>query len=46
LVQLALSVRLPWPAPPREKTPILCPHCGGLMQLLAVRLNGMIPLLC
>jgi hypothetical protein len=46
LVQLALSVRLPWPAPPREKTPILCPHCGGLMQLLAVRLNGMMPLLC
>jgi hypothetical protein len=36
LVQLVLSVRLPWPAAPREQTPILCPGCGGLLQLLMV----------
>lgn len=46
IVQLILNVRLPWPKPPREKTPILCPKCGGLMQILAVRLRVDSPLLC
>ena len=36
----------PLGATPGEKTPILCPHCGGLMQLLDVHLNGMMLLLC
>lgn len=46
LVQLVLRVRLPWPAPPREPTPILCPRCGGLLQLLKVRQKGTMPILC
>jgi hypothetical protein len=46
IVQLILNVRLPWPKPPREKTPIICPKCGALMHLLAVRLRADSPLLC
>ena len=46
LVQLLLRVRLPWPAPPREPTPMLCPHCGGILQLLMVRQRSAAPLLC
>ena len=46
LVQLVLSVRLPWPTPPREQMPILCPRCGGILQLLMVRQRGEIPILC
>jgi hypothetical protein len=46
IVQLILNVRLPWPKPPREKTPIICPDCGALMHLLAVRLRADSPLLC
>jgi hypothetical protein len=46
LVQLVLSVRLPWPTPPREPTPMLCPRCGGILQLLMVRQRGEIPILC
>ena len=46
IVQLILNVRLPWPKPPREKTPIICPKCGALMQILAVRLRADSPLLC
>jgi hypothetical protein len=46
LVQLVLCVRLPWPTPPREPTPMLCPRCGGILQLLRVRQRGPIPILC
>jgi len=46
LIQLVLSVRLPWPPPPREPTPMLCPRCGGILQLLRVRQRGEIPILC
>jgi len=46
LVQLVLSVRLPWPMPSREPTPILCPRCGGILQLLRVRHCGPMPALC
>ena len=46
LVQLVLSVRLPWPMPSREPTPILCPRCGGILQLLRVRQRGPMPALC
>jgi hypothetical protein len=46
LVQLVLSVRLPWPTQQREQTPMLCPRCGGILQLLRVRQRGEIPILC
>jgi hypothetical protein len=46
LVQLVLRVRLPWPAPPREQTPMLCPRCGGVLQLLMVRQRSAMPILC
>jgi len=46
LVQLVLSVRLPWPMPSREPTPILCPRCGGILQLLRVRQRGPMPAHC
>jgi hypothetical protein len=46
LVQLVLSVRLPWPTPPREQSPMLCPRCGGILQLLMVRQRREIPILC
>lgn len=46
LVQLVLRVRMPWPAPPREHTPMLCPRCGGVLQLLMVRQRERMPILC
>jgi hypothetical protein len=46
IIQLVLCVRLPWPTPPREQTPMLCPRCGGILQLLMVRQRGEIPILC
>lgn len=46
LVQLVLRVRLPWPAPPREHTPMVCPRCGGVLQLLLVRQRERMPILC
>ena len=46
LVQLVLRVRMPWPAPPREHTPMVCPRCGGVLQLLMVRQRERMPILC
>jgi hypothetical protein len=46
LVQLVLNVRRPWAAPPREPTPLLCPRCGGVLQLLMVRQREKMPNLC
>jgi len=46
IIQLVLCVRLPWLTPPREQTPMLCPRCGGILQLLMVRQRGEIPILC
>ena len=46
LVQLVLSVRVPWPTPPREPTPMVCPRCGGTLQLLMVRQRERMPILC
>ena len=46
LVQLVLSVRLPWPTPPREQTPMLCPRCGEVLQLLMVRQRERMPIRC
>jgi hypothetical protein len=46
LIQLVLCVRLPWPTPPREQMPMLCPRCGGILQMLRVRQRGEIPILC
>ena len=44
IIQLVLSVRLPWPTPPREQTPMLCPRCGGILQLLPPVSGKMSPL--
>ena len=46
LVQLVLSVRMPWPAAPREHTPMVCPRCGVVLQLLMVRQRERMPILC
>ena len=46
LVQLVLRVRMPWPAPPRENTPMVCPRCGGVLKLLMVRQRERMPILC
>jgi hypothetical protein len=46
LVQRVLNVRRPWAAPPREPTPLLCPRCGGVLQLLMVRQREKMPNLC
>ena len=46
LVQLVLRVRMPWPAAPREHTPMVCPRCGGVLQLLMVRQRERMPILC
>ncbi|MFM1797817.1 MAG: hypothetical protein RLZZ117_95 [Cyanobacteriota bacterium] len=46
LLQLVLNVRLPWAAPPREPTPLLCPRCGGVLKLLMVRQRERMPILC
>jgi hypothetical protein len=46
LVQLVLNVRLPCAAPPREPKPLLCPRCGGVLQLLMVRQRERLPILC
>jgi hypothetical protein len=46
LVQLVLRVRMPWPAPPREQTPMVCPRRGGVLQLLLVRQRERMQILC
>ena len=46
LVQLVLRVRMPWPAPPRENTPMVCPRCGVVLKLLMVRQRERMPILC
>lgn len=45
-LQLLLRVVRPEPAVRRRKPPLLCPQCGGVMNVLAVRVQAMAPLLC
>jgi hypothetical protein len=45
LVQLLLRVVLPDRSEPSHKPAVLCPQCGGVMKILAVRARGMRPLL-
>ena len=45
LVQLLLRVALPDRSEPGHKPAVLCPQCGGVMEVLAVRVRGMRPLL-
>lgn len=46
LLQLLLKVVMPEPAVQHRKPPLLCPQCGGVMNVLAVRVRAMTPLLC
>jgi hypothetical protein len=46
LLQLLLMVRLPEPMPERERPPVLCPHCQGVMRIIATRLRWQVPMLC
>ncbi|SBO42012.1 transposase [Cyanobium sp. NIES-981] len=46
LLQLLLRVVQPEPAVQRRKPPLLCPQCGAVMNVLAVRVQTMTPLLC
>jgi hypothetical protein len=43
LVQLLLRVVLPEPWQPHPKPPIRCPHCGGVMEIVAVRVREIKP---
>jgi hypothetical protein len=42
-VQLVLHVVLPEPWKPQPKPPIRCPHCGGVMAIIAVRVREINP---
>ncbi len=42
-VQLLLHVVLPEPWKPQPKPPIRCPHCGGVMAIIAVRVREINP---
>ena len=46
LFQLLLKVVLSPPVMPRPSPAVLCPHCGKPMDLLAIRVKPMMPLLC
>ena len=46
LLQLILMVRLPEPLPEMERPPVLCPHCRGVMRIIATWLRLQAPLLC
>ena len=39
VVQLLLGVVVPEPWRPKPKPPMCCPHCGGLMEIVAVRVR-------
>ena len=43
VVQLLLRVVLPEPWQPQLKPPIRCPHCGGVMAIMAVRVREINP---
>ena len=43
VVQLLLRVVLPEPWRPPPKPPILCPQCGGVMEIIAVRVREIAP---
>ena len=43
VVQLLLRVVLPEPRQPQPKPPIRCPHCGGVMAIIAVRVREINP---
>jgi hypothetical protein len=43
VVQVLLRVVLPEPWRPQPKPPILCPHCGGVMAIIAVRVREINP---
>lgn len=46
LVQLLLKVSLPDQPAASHKPPVLCPRCRGVMNIIAVRVRSMAPLLC
>lgn len=46
LIQLLLIVRLPEPMAEMERSPVLCPHCQGVMRIIATRLRLQGPMLC
>lgn len=43
VVQLLLRVVLPEPWRPKPKPPIFCPQCGGVMEVVAVRVREIRP---
>ena len=46
LLQLLLMVRLPDPMPEIDRPPVLCPHCKGVMRIIATQLRMQAPMLC
>jgi hypothetical protein len=42
VVQLLLRVVLPEPWRPKPKPPICCPQCGGVMEVVAVRVREVV----
>jgi hypothetical protein len=43
VVQLLLHVVLPEPSRPQPRPPIRCPRCGGVMEIVAVRVRDITP---
>jgi hypothetical protein len=43
VLQLLLHVRLPEPRPAQPRPPIYCPLCGGVMEIVAVRVRESSP---
>ena len=44
LLQMLLNLIPLNPIPPDEKQPMVCPECGGLMRIIAVRVKAAVPL--
>ena len=44
LLQMLLNLIPLNPIPPDEKQPMVCPECGGLMRIIAVRAKAAVPL--
>jgi hypothetical protein len=43
VVQLLLHVMLPEPRPAQPRPPVYCPLCGGVMEIVAVRVRESSP---
>jgi hypothetical protein len=43
VLQLLLHVMLPEPRPPQPRPPIYCPLCGGVIEIVAVRVRESSP---